>query len=63
MKAVPEFGGGSSSKLTEGQKEELREMLKEKDFWTTKEVQELIEAKFGLFLFLAGKENSKIFWE
>ena len=43
---IPRFGGGSRpSKLTEEQKEELREMLKEKE-WTTKEVQELIEAEF-----------------
>ena len=45
---IPEFGGGRPSKLTEEQKEELREMLKEKDSWTTKEVQELIEAEFGV---------------
>ena len=46
---IPEFGGGRSFKLTEEQKEELREMLKEKE-WTTKEVQELIEAEleFGV---------------
>ena len=41
------YGGGRPSKLAEEQKEELREMLKEKD-WTTKEVQELIEAEFGV---------------
>ncbi|CAD7775823.1 Homeodomain-like domain protein [Candidatus Methanoperedenaceae archaeon GB37] len=47
---IPDFGGGRPSKLTEEQKEELREMLKEKDSWTTKEVQELIEAEleFGV---------------
>ena len=44
----PNYGGGRPSKLTEEQKEELREMLKEKDSWTTKEVQELIEAEFGV---------------
>jgi len=33
-------------KLTEEQKEELKEILKEKD--TTKEVQGLIEAEFGV---------------
>ncbi|CAD7767894.1 Homeodomain-like domain protein [Candidatus Methanoperedenaceae archaeon GB50] len=43
----PNYGGSRPSKLTEEQKEELREMLKEEDSWTTKEVQELIEAEFG----------------
>ena len=43
----PNYGGGRPSKLTEEQKEELKEILKEKD-WTTKEVQELIEAEFGV---------------
>ena len=38
---IPEFGGGRPSKLTKDQKEELREMLKKKNSWTTKEVQEL----------------------
>jgi len=45
---IPSFGGGRPSKFTEDQKEELREILKERDSWTTKEVQELIEAKFGV---------------
>ncbi|ADL57733.1 transposase [Methanothermobacter marburgensis str. Marburg] len=45
---IPEFGGGRPSKLTEDEKEELKEMLKRKDSWTTKEVQDLIEDKFGV---------------
>jgi putative transposase len=45
---IPEFGGGRPSKLTEEQKEKLKEMFKKKDSWTTKEVQELIEAEFGV---------------
>ena len=45
---IPEFGGGRPSKLTKDQKEELREMLKKKDSWTTREVQELIESEFGV---------------
>ncbi|CAD7771691.1 Homeodomain-like domain protein [Candidatus Methanoperedenaceae archaeon GB50] len=44
---ILEFGGGRPSKLTEEQKEKLKEMLKEKE-WTTKEVQEVIEAEFGV---------------
>ena len=57
---IPEFGGGRPSKLTEEQKEELREMLKKKDSWTTKEVQELIEAEFGI-TYSSWQENSQIF--
>jgi putative transposase len=45
---IPEFGGGRPSKLTKEQKEELKEKLKEKDSWTTREVQELIESEFGV---------------
>jgi len=44
----PNHGGGRPPKLTEEQKEELKEILKEKDSWTTKEVQELIKAEFGV---------------
>ena len=45
---IPEFGGGRPSKLTKVQKEKLRERLRERDSWTTKEVQELIETEFGV---------------
>ena len=45
---IPEFGGGRPTKLSKEQKEELRETLKEKDSWTTKEVQDLIEENFGV---------------
>jgi putative transposase len=45
---IPEFGGGRPSRLTEEQKEKLKEMLREKDSWTTREVQELIEEEFGV---------------
>ena len=44
---IPEFEGVRPFKLTEEEKEEVREMLKEEE-WTTKEVQELIEAEFGV---------------
>ena len=57
---IPEFGGGRHSKLTEDQKEELRE-IKERDSWTTKEVQELIEEEFGV-KYSSWQENSKIVW-
>ena len=45
---IPEFGGGRPSKLSKEQKEELKEMLKEKDSWTAKEVQDLIKENFGV---------------
>ncbi|MBW9220964.1 helix-turn-helix domain-containing protein [Methanothermococcus sp. SCGC AD-155-M21] len=45
---IPEFGGGRPPKLTKEQKEKLKEILNEKDSWTTKEVQKLIEKKFGV---------------
>lgn len=45
---IPKFGGGRPPKLTNEQKEELKKMLMEKDYWTTKEVQKLIEEKFGV---------------
>ncbi|MBW9221069.1 transposase [Methanothermococcus sp. SCGC AD-155-M21] len=45
---IPEFGGGRPPKLTEEDKEKLKNILKEKDSWTTKEVQKLIEKKFGV---------------
>jgi len=44
---IPDSGGGRPSKLREEQKEKLKEMLKEEE-WTTKEVQEVIEAEFGV---------------
>jgi len=45
---IPNFGGGRPPKITREQKEELREMLAEKDAWTTREVQELVRKKFGV---------------
>ena len=45
---IPKFGGGRPSKLTEDQKEELIEMLKKRDDWTTAEIQKLIKDKFGV---------------
>jgi len=34
--------------LQKSRRKNYREMLKEKDSWTTKEVQEVIEAEFGV---------------
>lgn len=45
---TPEFGGGRKSKLTDEQKNELRTLLEAKDYWTTREVLELIKAKYSV---------------
>ena len=45
---IPNFGGGRKSKLTDEQKKELRALLENKDYWTTKEVWELIKEKYGV---------------
>lgn len=45
---IPEFGGGRPAKLTDEQKEKLKELLKKKDSWTTREVQEIIEEELGV---------------
>ncbi len=45
---IPDFGGGRPPKLTKNQRDKLKEMLKKKDSWTTKEVQDLIKKEFGV---------------
>ena len=45
---IPKYGGGRPSKLSDEQKGELKEILKERDDWTTKEVLVLIQKKFGV---------------
>ena len=45
---IPQFGGGRKSKLTDEQMIELRNLLKMKDYWTTREVLELIKEKYGV---------------
>ena len=42
----PKFAGGSPSKLTDTQKNQLSDMLKKRDDWATEEVRELISKKF-----------------
>jgi putative transposase len=44
----PQFAGGRPSYLSDEQKEKLKVLLKRKDNWTTKEVQELISKKFSV---------------
>jgi len=43
---IPNFGGGRPSKLTEEQKIILRDMLKLRDDWNTKEVKQFILKNF-----------------
>jgi putative transposase len=45
---MPQFCGGRKSKLTEKQMIELKNLLKNKDYWTTREVLELIKEKYGI---------------
>lgn len=44
---IPDFGGGRPSKLTEEQKEQVREKLKEKDNWLTQEARAMIRQEFN----------------
>jgi putative transposase len=44
----PNFGGGRPSKLTESQKEDLKNILGKRNDWTTVEIQKLIKDKFGV---------------
>ena len=45
---IPRFAGGRPSKLTEEEKIELKEILKERDDWKTKEIRKLICDKFNV---------------
>ncbi len=45
---VPRYAGGHPSKLTDGQKAELLEKLRENDHWTTVEAQRLIRSHFDV---------------
>lgn len=45
---IPRFAGGCPSKLLDEQKEELEEILHQRDDWSTKEVQELIFNRFNV---------------
>lgn len=45
---IPRFAGGRPSKLTQQQKNQLRQLLNQKESWTTKEVKELILKEFNV---------------
>ena len=42
----PKFAGGKPSKLSDDQKEQLKEILNKRDDWTTEEIKKLISEKF-----------------
>ena len=44
----PHFCGGRKSKLTDEQMIELKSLLKKRDYWTTREVLELIKEEYGI---------------
>jgi len=44
----PRFAGGRPSKLSDDQKETLKEILENGDNWTTRDVRLLISKKFGV---------------
>lgn len=45
---IPRFSGGCPSKLSDEQKETLKDILHQRDDWSTREVQELIYDKFDV---------------
>ena len=45
---IPRFAGGRPSKLTDLEKTQLKEILKKRDDWTTKEIRNLICDRFGV---------------
>ena len=45
---IPRYAGGRPSKLSQQQKNELEQLLKQKECWTTKDVKNLILGKFNI---------------
>lgn len=45
---IPQFRGGKLSKLSNSQRIQLKEMLKERDDWLIREVQDLILQEFSV---------------
>lgn len=44
----PNFGGGRPPKLSYEKREELKEILEDRDDWTTREIRKLVKEKFGV---------------
>ncbi len=45
---IPRFAGGRPSKLVREQKDRLRELLGQKDNWTSEEVRDLVHREFNV---------------
>lgn len=45
---VPHYGGGKSSKLTDKQLNDLKNILNQKDSWLVKDVQKLIKDEYNI---------------
>jgi len=45
---IPRYAGGRPSKLSQQQKNDLEQLLKQKETWTTKEVRDQILEKFNV---------------
>ncbi len=45
---IPRYAGGRPSKLTDQQKVQLKQMLKQKDSWTSREVRDLMIKEFNV---------------
>lgn len=45
---IPRFAGGRPSKLTDTEKQELKELIKKRDDWTAKEILKLIKEEFNV---------------
>lgn len=45
---IPQFDGGAPSRLSQEDKEDLIDVLKQRDDWTTKEIRQLIQDRFNV---------------
>lgn len=45
---IPRYAGGRPSKLSQQQKNELWQLLKQKENWTTKDVRDLVSKRFNV---------------
>ena len=45
---IPRYAGGRPSKLSQQQKNELGQLLKQKENWTTKDVRDLVSKRFNV---------------
>jgi putative transposase len=45
---IPRYAGGRPSKLSEQQKNELEQILRQKESWTTKEIKDVISREFNV---------------